>query len=51
MGSHEDELINVLMLNATRYKTPYYMYSEEDLYELRDFIIEKFGIGYDVCEE
>lgn len=51
MGSYEDELMNVLIANADKYKTPYYYYTEETLYELRDFIIEKFGIGYEECDK
>ena len=51
MGSYEDELINILLCNADKYETPYYCYTEESLFELRDFIIEKFGIGYEICDK
>lgn len=51
MGSYEDELINILICNADKYKTPYYCYTEESLFELRDFIIEKFSIGYEICDK
>ena len=34
--SNEDELINILICSADKYKTPYYCYTEESLFELRD---------------
>jgi hypothetical protein len=50
MASYEDELINILLSNADLHDTPFYKYTEETLYEIKDLILEKFGIGYETCD-